>query len=143
MAFDESTSKAVASVVALLTLAVCYFLGVVFFYEPIAASDAAAGPLVPQPVAFAVSIVLYIGLFVWVADQMGNGLKAALTVALSQFLLVNVDNVLAGKRGIATAGASTLLLLVSWTAVGLVYDRLRPGSPTSPSPDPDARRTPR
>ena len=110
---------------ALLTLAVCYFLGVVFFFGPIAEADAPTGPLVPQGVGFAASIVLYIALFVWVTEQMGHALKAALTIATAQFLLVNVDNVLTGKRGLETAAASTVLLFVSWTVVGLVYQRLR------------------
>ena len=120
-----SRSRVVPVVGAFFTLAVCYLFGVMFFYAPIAEADPAPGPLVPQPVAFLVSIILYIGLFVWLAEQLGHGLKAALTIALAQFLLVNVDSLLEGKRGLATAAASTVLLLVSWTAVGIVYDRLR------------------
>jgi hypothetical protein len=49
-----------------------------------------------------------------------------MTIAFSQFALVNVDYVLSGKRGLATAAASTVILFVSWTAVAVVYARLRP-----------------
>lgn len=116
--------RLVAASAAFVTLAVCYFVGVIFLFAPVAEAEVAAGPLLPMPVAFGLSIALYIALFVWVAEKMGNGLQAALTIALAQFLLVNVDNVLTGKRGLATAAASTLVLAVSWTAVGLVYDRI-------------------
>ena len=75
-------------------------------------------------VAFVVSIILYVLFFAWVAEQMDHPVKAALTVAVSQLLLVDVDYVLSGKRGIEEAGASALLLLVSWTITGLVYDQL-------------------
>ena len=117
---------------AFFTLAVCYLLGVIFFYGPIAAGDSPTGPLVPDAVGFFISIVCYIAFFVWVAEELGHGLKAAWIIAGAQFLLVNVDNVLAGKRGLSTAAASTVLLLVSWTAVGLVYQRLRPSPDTPP-----------
>lgn len=117
--------RALPVAAAFLTLAFCYFVGVAFFYGPIAEADPAPGPFVPQPVAFLVSITLYIGFFVWLAEQLRHGLKAALIIAVAQFLLVNVDSLLEGKRGLATAAASTVLLLVSWTAVGVVYDRLR------------------
>ncbi len=124
-----SRSPLLPALGAFVTLAVCYFFGVLFFYGPIAEADVVSSPPVPQGVAFLVSIVLYIGFFMWLAEQLGHGLKAALTIALAQFLLVNVDAVLEGKRGLATAAASTVLLVVSWTAVGLVYDRLRRQKP--------------
>lgn len=106
---------------AFFTLAVVYLLGVVFFFRPIAAADSVAGPLLSEPVAFFIMICLYIGLFAWVVEQMESPVKAGLVIALSQILLVNVDYVLTGRRGLVTAAASTALLLVAWTLVGWVY----------------------
>jgi hypothetical protein len=48
-----------------------------------------------------------------------------MTIALAQFALVNVDHVLSGKRGLATAAASSIILFVSWSAVAAVYAWLR------------------
>ena len=38
-----------------------------------------------------------------------------------QFILVNVDFVFRGERGLITAGASTVLLVVTWIAVAYAY----------------------
>ncbi len=115
---------------AFLTLAVLYLVGVLVLLDPIAATEAPTGPLVPIPVGFGVAIAIYIALFAWLETVIGDPYKAAIAIALSQLTLVNIDFVLSGKRGIETAAASTVLLLVSWTATAWVYARLRP----KPSP---------
>ncbi len=117
-----------AIVGAYLTLAVLYLVGVLLLLDPIAASDAPTGPLVPLPVGFGVAIAIYVTLFAWIERMIGDPYKAAMAIALSQLTLVNIDFVLSGKRGIETAAASTVLLLVSWTATAWVYSRLRPES---------------
>ena len=106
------------------TLAVIYLAGVVFFFRPIAERDTIGAQLVPPLIGFLVSTSLYITLFVWIAKRMRSGLRAGLALALSQLLLVNVDYVLTGDRGLATAAASSLLLIVAWSTTGWVYDRL-------------------
>jgi hypothetical protein len=55
---------------------------------------------------------------------MGHAVKAALTVAISQLLLVNVDYVLGGSRGITAGIVSSIVLLVAWGSVGVVYQTL-------------------
>jgi len=112
------------ALVAFLTLSVLYLVGVLFFFGPIAAADAPGDPLVPRVVGFLVSTALYVALFIWVSREMGTPLKAAMVVALSQLLLVDVDYLLSGERGLAAAGASAILLLVSWGATGWVYGKL-------------------
>jgi uncharacterized membrane protein YesL len=111
---------------AFLALALLYLAGVVLLLDPVAARDAPTGPLIPLPIAFVIAISVYVALFVWVEQRMRNPFSAAMTIAFSQFALVNVDYVLSGKRGLATATASTVILFVSWTAVAVVYSRLRP-----------------
>lgn len=111
---------------AFLTLACFYLVGVLAFYAPIAARDSPGEPLVPRVVGFLISSVLYILLFAWIVRAIRDPMKAALAIALSQLLLVDVDYLLSGERGLATAAASAVLLLVSWSATGWVYGRLRP-----------------
>jgi hypothetical protein len=75
----------------------------------------------------AVNLLVYVGLtvalFDWTARQMRSAYKAAFVVAAAQMFLVNVDYVLSGKRGVVTAGASTVLMVVTWLAVAAVYSR--------------------
>lgn len=110
---------------AYLTLATCYLIGVLAFYGPIAAADSPGPPLLPRFGGFLISTLLYLVLFVWLAREIGKPVKAALAIALSQLLLVDVDYVLSGERGLATAGASAVLLLVSWPLTGWVFGRLK------------------
>lgn len=114
-----------AVVGAFLTLAVLYLAGVVLLLDPVAAREMPADPLIPIPIAFLIAIALYVALFLWVERRMASPFAAAMTIALSQFALVNVDYVLSGKRGVATAAASSVILFVSWTAVAAVYSALR------------------
>jgi uncharacterized membrane protein YesL len=110
---------------AFLTLAGFYLAGVILLLDPIAAGAAPTGPLLPMPIAFVIAIVVYVSLFVWVEKRMQSPFSAAMAIAFSQFALVNVDYVLSGKRGLATAAASTVILFVSWSAVAAVYEWLR------------------
>jgi uncharacterized membrane protein YesL len=124
-------------VAAFFTLAALYLAGVLLLLDPVAAGDAASGHLLPLPLAFVVAVMVYIALFVWLEWMIGEPFKAAMAIVLSQMALVNVDFVLSGKRGVATAAASTLILFVSWSAVAWVYGRLKPKSglpqPETPS----------
>lgn len=120
---------------AYLTLAILYLAGVLLLLDPVAAGDAPTRPLIPLPIAFVIAIAVYVALFVWVERRMRSPLHAAMAIALSQFALVNVDYVLSGKRGIATAVASTVILFVSWSAVAVVYAWLR-SKPESTAEDP-------
>jgi hypothetical protein len=116
---------------AFLTLAGLYFAGVVLLLDPIASRDAPTGALIPMPIAFLIAIAVYVALFVWVEKRMPSPFSAAMTIALAQFALVNVDHVLSGKRGLATAAASSIILFVSWSAVAAVYAWLRSKSETA------------
>lgn len=107
---------ATAVVAAIITL-----MGVIFFFEPIATADSVSAPPVSAGVGFLVYIVLSVLLLDWVNQQIGRPVKAALIIAASQIILVSVDFVLRGERGIATGAASAILILVTWTVMGAVY----------------------
>ncbi len=110
-----------AIVAAFVAASVINFLGVVYFFAPIAASDNSAEAILPPAIAFLIYVVLSVALFDWAARQMRSAYKAAFVVATAQFLLVNVDFVLAGKRGLMTGIASTILLIVTWSCVAYAY----------------------
>ena len=110
-------------------LGISYFFnlaGVAWFFGPILANDMPMGAVVPGWVALFVAYVLYILFFDWAARVVGHPLRAALIIAVSQVLLVDVYYVLTGARGVVAAVASAVLILAGWTLVGTVYDRLSP-----------------
>ncbi len=106
---------------AFIVASVVSLAGVIFFFEPIARADKPEGPIVPPAIGFFVYVALSIALFDWAARQMQNAYKAAFLIAASQFILVNVDFVLAGKRGLMTAAASTLLIAITWASIAAAY----------------------
>ena len=108
---------------ALVTAYIIFYLGVTYFFGPILANE------MPAWASLAVVSVLLILLFDWVNVSVGNPVRSGLIVALSQILLVDVYYAMNGMRGIAAAGASAVLLIVGWTAVGLVYGMLSGGAP--------------
>ena len=97
-----------------------YLAGVLLLLDPVAAREVSSVHLLPLPLAFLIAIAVYIALFVWFERVVGDPFKAAMAIVLSQMALVNVDFVLSGKRGIATATASTVILCISWSAVAWV-----------------------
>jgi O-antigen/teichoic acid export membrane protein len=109
------------------------FLGVFYFFEPISAADPVSAPPVPASVGFLVYIILSVLLLDWVSRQIGRPIKAALIIAASQIILVSIDFVLRGERGVATGAASAVLILATWTIMGAVYGAVL--SATKPAGD--------
>lgn len=108
---------------AFLVAAAANLIGVPLFFNPIAEGDVGV-QLVHPAVGFFTYVALCILLFHWAAVQLHSAYKAAFVVAGSQFLLI-VDMTLAGKRGLATAAAGTVLLIVTWVCVSYLYSFLR------------------
>ena len=107
---------------AFLTAAGANLVGVPLFFNPIAEADVAV-PLAHPAFGFFVYVVLCVLMFHWAAGQMSSSYKGAFVVAGSQLLLI-VDMTIAGKRGLATAGAGAVLLAVTWVGVAYVYSSL-------------------
>ena len=110
-------------IAAFIGAATINLFGVLYFFKPIADADSSATSLVPPFVGFMLYVAFTIALFDWAARQLQNAYKAAFLVGASQFLLVNVDYVLSGKRGIITGAASTVLMLVTWVVTAHLYSR--------------------
>ena len=118
-------SGALALTGAFVTLSSVYMIAAFVFLEGSEIFGASEeGPLVVPVVGFAISNVLLVLFYSWVARQMDHAVKAALAIAISQALLVNVSYVLDGNRTVLGGLVSTVVLLVAWTLVGLVYGRL-------------------
>lgn len=109
---------------AWVCLSIAYMLGFVLTGHLYAGEAAGGRPLVPFFVGFAISNALLVLFFSWVSEQMDSALKAGLTLAISQLLLVNVTYVLSGSRTVVAGIASSLVLLVSWPLVAVVYQTL-------------------
>ena len=112
---------ATAAVAAIVT-----FVGVFYFFQPIASANPPSAPPVPAVVGFLVYIILSVLLLDWVSRQIRRPMKAALIIAASQIILVSVDFVLRGERSIATGAASAVLILVTWITMAAVYRALLP-----------------
>ncbi len=106
---------------AFVASSVVTLAGVIFFFGPIAKADTTSGPLLSPAAGFFIYVVLSVALFDWIARLIDNPYKAAFIIAASQFILVNVDFVLRGERGLMTAAASTVLLAATWFSVAFAY----------------------
>ena len=67
--------------------------------------------------------------FDWVVQNTGKTMFSAMVIALSQILLVDFNYVLIGRRELMPALISVGTLLVIWTAVSFVYDKLGSETP--------------
>lgn len=112
----------------MLTAIIVNYIGVYYFYGPIAASAEPSGLDLPRGVALTLASVLFILFFDWANQQIKNPIKTAIIVAVSQILLVDVYYVLSGQRPVGQAVASVVVLLVGWVAAGFVYGKLLDGS---------------
>jgi hypothetical protein len=118
---NRRTGALLATAVA---AAVVNLVGVIYFFQPIAENDAAGRPLVPPAVGLIVYVLLSVLVLDRVSRHMRSTIRAALAIAASQIILVSIDFVLRGERGIATGAASAVLILVTWTVMAMVYDKV-------------------
>lgn len=114
---------------ALVAVAVNFF-GVVFFFRPIAEADSVGGALPPPAIGFLVYVLLSVLVLDWAIQRFGQPVKVALVIALSQIILV-IDLVLRGERGLATGAAGSVLILVTWITMGFAYSRARSDADSS------------
>jgi hypothetical protein len=108
---------------ASMAIALVTAVGVTFFYAPISQGDESTVSVHPA-IGFSVYVILSIALFDWLARLMKSPYRAAFAIAASQFILVNVDMVLSGRRGVMTAASSTILMAATWASVAFVYAKL-------------------
>ena len=87
-------------------------------FEPVLAG--LAGTLV-----FWLVMVLF---FDWAVQRSGRTMRTALVIAISQILLVDFRYVLIGRREMAPALTSAVILMVTWFVIGKVYGKLSTSS---------------
>lgn len=111
----------------LITAILVNYLGVYYFYGPIAASAGPGTMDLPRGVALVIASAFFIVFFDWANQTIRNPMKTGLIIAVSQILLVDVYYYLSGQRPLSQAAASVVVLMVSWVAVGMVYGKLMGG----------------
>lgn len=111
----------------MLTAIVVNYLGVYYFYGPIAESAGPGTMELPRGVALTITGVLSVLVFDWANQHVKNPMKTGLIMAISQILLVDVYYYLGGMRPINQAAASAVVLLAGWVAAATVYGKLMGG----------------
>jgi hypothetical protein len=112
---------------ALVAAIVVNYIGVYYFYGPIAESAAPSGLELPRGVALTIASVFFVLFFDWANQLVNNPIKTAIIIAVSQILLVDVYYYLAGQRPLTQAAASVVVLLAGWIAAGAAYGKLLDG----------------
>ncbi|MFQ5679646.1 MAG: hypothetical protein ACE5HP_09325, partial [Gemmatimonadota bacterium] len=115
-----------AMVITFVTAFVVFYLGVRFVFGPAIENDQPGEPMTFW-LSLAIAEVLFVVLLAWASDATGNAVKAAMIIALSQLVLVDIYYPLAGRRGWGAALASAAVLIVGWFIVGSVYGKLTAG----------------
>ena len=98
---------------------------VMTLYRPVSQLEGSGEAFLHPIFGFTVYVGLMVWLFDWAARKIGYGWHAAAALGGAQFLLVNVDMTLRGDRALETAGMSTVVLVVSWAALALVWQWAR------------------
>ena len=109
-----------ATLGAFVTMCIVTLVGVLSWFRPIEEADEVSIVLLPSALNLLVYALLSVLLFDWVARRMESAYAAALAIGAAKYILV-IDLTLRGERGIATAGASAVLLTVTWVGVAYVY----------------------
>ena len=118
--------RAIAILLAAVVAVVVNFFGVFFFFRPIAEADSGPGWIPPAVAGFLIYVLLSVLLLDRAVQRFGQPIRTGLLIAAAQIILV-VDLTLRGERGIATAAAGAILILVTWTAMGFAYGKAFPG----------------
>lgn len=117
--------RVTALVATALAAAVVNFFGVVYFFDPITAADSGGAPIVPSALGFLVYVLLSVALLDWASQRTGQPVGSGLVIGFSQIILV-VDLTLRGERGLATGAAGAVLILITWTVMGMIYGKMLP-----------------
>lgn len=112
-----------AMVITFVTAFVVFYVGVRFVFGPVIENDQPGEPMAFW-LSLAIAEVLFVVLLAWASDAVGNAVKAAMIIALSQLVLVDIYYPMAGRRGWGAAFASIAVLIVGWFIVGTVYGKL-------------------
>ena len=108
---------------AFVTMCVVTLVGVLFWFKPIEETDEAGRVLLSPAPNLLVYALLSVLLFDWLARRTKSAYAAAFAIGTAQYILV-IDLTLRGDRGIATAGASAVLIAATWFAVAFVHSHL-------------------
>lgn len=127
--FDDTPGRRLLLLlVAVIVAGLVTLVGVIFWFKPIAEADRAGTFVPPAAVSLAIYCGLSVVLYDWAVRRCAGYWTAAFIIGAAQAILV-IDLTLRGDRGLATAGAGTALIFVTWASIAFVYRVLAPGPP--------------
>jgi hypothetical protein len=91
-----------------------------FLFRPIEEADQARSALISAPRNLAAYTALSVFLYDWAVRRTRGFFATAFVIGAAQYILV-IDLTLRGERGLATAGASAVLIFATWVSVAYVY----------------------
>ena len=109
--------------VSFVVMSLVTLVGVMFWFRPVLEADEPGGPLTSAPVNLAIYSMISVLLYDWAVRRFKALFDIAFVMGASQYILV-IDLTLRGERGLATAGASAVLIFATWASVALVYSLL-------------------
>lgn len=106
---------------AFAAFAITNVAGVLLFFKGIADADQGRELAVNPILGVAIYSVCAALLLAYAARVTGSAFRAATIIAAAQFILVDVDFVVRGERGLMTAAASSALLVLTWYAAAAIF----------------------
>lgn len=94
----------------------------IIFFKPLSDGDAVGQPW-PAAVAIPIYIVASVSLHDWLSRVTASSYKAAIALGGAQTILI-VDLLARGERGVVTAGAGIVMLVITWGTLAFVHARL-------------------
>ena len=100
------------------------YVAVTNFFNP-AMPAPAFEPVVPNlMLSTALYQIIAVVFFDWAVQKSGQAMHTAWVIGLSMILLVDVNYVMVGRRELTPALISVVTILVIWSGVAFVYDKL-------------------
>ncbi|WP_419166088.1 hypothetical protein [Candidatus Palauibacter sp.] len=103
---------------ALVAMIVLFYVLYRFVYIPV------AGATMPGWVAIVVTCLVATCFLDWVNRSLGDPVRAAVIIAISQVIFTNVYGWLRGDVALVAAIIGSILLIAGWGVVGFVYGKL-------------------
>ena len=95
------------------------YISVNYFFDPQAGTE-----ILPAPWSLVAGGLGFIIFFDTIVQKTGNAMLTAMTIAISQILMVDFYYVLNGTRDAQSAFVSMITLLLAWGITATVYDKL-------------------
>ncbi len=97
------------------------YAGVRFLFAPQMGADYASNAMFGPEVTSLLGSLVFVLFFDYAIGLVGDVMKTAMVIALSQIMIVDVYYVINGERGVTAAAVSAVILLLTWFVAAKVY----------------------